>query len=159
MMEENSVNASVPLAVEERIFNELLPKLDQMDFFSSKVFDRTSLFVFAMALGFHQGKRTPLADRKGLIRYETLRNSAENSLFSAVALYELRKINQADHIADMGLTYKIANEYANTGFHFLADQVAQAFDEESFRLDRMEEMDDAFERIKGDIASRELDRK
>lgn len=152
MMEENNVNTSIPLAVEEHIFSELLPKLDQMEFFSSKVFDRTSLFVFAMALGFHKGKRTPLADRKGLIRYETLRNSPENSLFSAVALHELRKTNEADHIADMKITYMIANEYANTGFHYLEEQVNGMFDEESFRLDLMMEMDDAFERIKSDIA-------
>ena len=124
-----------------------------MEFFSPKIFGRTRLFVFAMALGFHLGKRTPLAPhRQGLIRYETLRNSPENSLFSAVALYELRKTNEADHIADMKRTYMIANEYANTGFHYLEEQMNGMFDEESFRLDLMMEMDDAFERIKQDIA-------
>lgn len=123
----------IPLCVEEDI-NHFFDDLDKVAFFS-KV-RRLDLFVLAVAIGYRQKKRTPLKNSHGIIRAEyILDNSDALAIIQAIHIDELRKNAQEDKIDDLSEAYRIANEYANTGFHRLKEELeSSAFDSESIQL-------------------------
>ena len=123
----------IPLCVEEDI-NQFFDDLDKVAFFS-KV-RRLDLFILAVAIGYRQKERTPLKNSHGIIRAEyILDNSDALAIIQAIHIDELRKNAQEDKIDDLSEAYRIANEYANTGFHRLKEELeSSAFDSESIQL-------------------------
>lgn len=129
----------VPLAVDEEIF-QFLPRLNEIDLFGKgedgQGLRRQSLFLFAMAIGYHKGRRTPLKNSHGLIRAEYFaQDDVINSIIQALHIHILRQEAQEDKIDNLNDAYAIANEYANTGFHYLKDMVTDPdFNEEMAQL-------------------------
>ena len=110
----------IPLCVEEDI-NQFFDDLDKVAFFS-KV-RRLDLFILAVAIGYRQKERTPLKNSHGIIRAEyILDNYDALAIIQAIHIDELRKNAQEDKIDDLSEAYRIANEYANTGFLRLKEE-------------------------------------
>lgn len=127
---------AVPLCIEKEI-SELVLQFDKIDLFCQKgqAIPRQDLYMLAMAIGYHLGKRTPLRNLTGFVRAEYL-TSDTISIIQALHIHILRQNTQEDRIDDINEAYQIANEYANTGFHYLKDIIANPdFDEEGTQLD------------------------
>ena len=150
MTEEYIADKVVPLVVEQDIYNNIVHKTEEIFGFPMS---NAELFEFAMAIGFHMGKRTPLKNRKGIIRRENFVNTSFDALISSLLLYELRKIKQDDSVGDMTKAYQVANEYANTGFHYLNNLVNTEtgekgeFDHEIFFMQMMRDMEQIWKQI------------
>ena len=131
-------SSAIPIRIEKEI-SELLPKFDETALCGKNAngqqLQRQDLYLLAMAIGCHQDKRTPLKNPIGLIRAVYLTPDTV-SIRQAVHIHILRQNAQEDKIDDINEAYQIANEYANTGFHYLKDIVTNPnFDEEDAQLD------------------------
>lgn len=135
--EANERNGNVvPLCIEREI-SELLLQFNKIDLFCKKgqPISRQELYMLAMSIGYHRGKRTPLKNSSGLVRAESL-TSDTISIIQSLHIHVLRQNAQEDKIDDINEAYQIANEYANTGFHYLKDIITNPdFDEEDAQLD------------------------
>lgn len=128
-------SARIPLCVEEDI-NQFLNDLDEIHFFAKDSLRRLDLFILALAIGYRQGKRTPLKNSRGIIRAEYITDDSDAlAIIQAIHIDELRKNAQEDKIDDLIGAYRIANEYANTGFHHLKKELeSSSFDSEAIQL-------------------------
>lgn len=79
---------------------------------------RKDQFILAMAIGFEMQDRIPLTKKQTLFLTKYLKPEDE-ALINAVALFECDNVEK---LADKGEVYKIAEEYANAGIHFLKKQ-------------------------------------
>jgi len=111
---------------------------------------QTSLYLIAMALGIHEGRRTPSESKDGLILESAYNNCDMAQAFTySVALQELRKDGRENEIKDNEIVYQIAEEYANTGFAKLEEMISDVnnFDEENLELQLIDIMDDVYASI------------
>ena len=83
---------------------------------------RKNQFILAMAIGYEMEDRIPLKIKQTLFLTKYLKPEDE-ALINAVALMEC---DDVDILADKGRVYKIAEEYANAGIHFLIKQEESA---------------------------------
>ena len=118
-------------SIENYVYENVIPVIDSRKFLGlgkgkadKDSADRSELFFFAMALGIKEGKRTPLATTRGFIQDTAIPGigdfygvSNAMSLIYSLALSELRKEGREDKIHDLEEARKVAQEYANTGFH------------------------------------------
>lgn len=141
------------LYIDKRINETLIPKIDETHFLGLNVpdSDRLELFLFAMALGVKQGVRTPLGTKHGFILEPSIKSvdGAMSYLFSLL-VDELKKINEEDKIDDKDYAFKVAEEYANTGFRIIDELMNKEMDEESQKYGLLEELDEEFESIRRD---------
>lgn len=111
---------------------------------------KTELFLFALALGVHEGKRTPSKAKEGLILTGSFQNTdMAMAVVNSVAIQELRKNGRDNEINNSDVVYQIAEEYANTGFAKIMELIPNfdVFDEERFELQIMEMLDDEYDQI------------
>lgn len=135
---ERSVNDTVvPLLDEKKILN--------LDKHSA---DRTELFLFAMALGVAKGVRTPLKSTHGFILETSVKSydGAMSQIYS-VSINELIGNAEEDKIGDKDYAYKIAEEYANTGFKIIGKWLNGKDNSEDLMWTLIAEMDERFEAI------------
>lgn len=139
------------LNVERQVDTETIAQIDKIGLLGLNTGNtsRTDLFLFALALGIDAQKRTPLATVNSLVREASVNNSGKTaSILSSLFVDEMRKINEEEKISDISETYKVASEYANTGFHiiqeWLDDIKNKNKDEESIMLDLLEKMDEKY---------------
>ncbi len=86
--------------------------------------ERIDLFMFALALGVNEGKRTPSKAKKGFIQESAAKGKElAMSFVYSLALDELRKEGKENQITDKKTVYTIAEEYANTGFNRIKELV------------------------------------
>ena len=108
-------------------------------------------FTFAMALGAGMGKRTPTQKATSWLQYSAINNSdSENRSFAtSIALSELRKTSEENLISQDDTVFKIAAEYANTGFSKIKEMIPDFdnYDEDDFVLQLIEMMDEKYEEI------------
>ena len=79
------------------------------------------VFLMAACLGYAHGKRKPLASgRRDIIRWETFSQQADVPVLFALAIAESGDVEILDQRFEF-LT--IAEEYANTGIHLIAEHV------------------------------------
>lgn len=83
---------------------------------------RKDQFILAMAIGFELQDRIPLKSKQTLFLTKYLKPEDE-ALIYALALYET---DDVEKLADKGEVFKIAEEYANAGIHFLKKDEEQA---------------------------------
>lgn len=138
-------------SIENYIYENVIPMIDNKKFLGlgkgkseKDTANRSELFFFAMALGIRKGERRPLSTTHGFIQDTAIPGvgdiygvSNAMSLIYSVALSELRKDGNEDKINDLEEARKIAQEYANTGFHLIEDWLNDKnLDEETimFRL-------------------------
>lgn len=121
--------------IENYVNDHIVPRIDEKKFLglgkgkgdgSEDIASRSELFLFAMAIGINEGVRTPLATAHGFILDTSLPGTGDfygignaMSLIFSLALSELRKENKTDQVHDLEVARKIAQEYANTGFHII----------------------------------------
>lgn len=146
------------LSIEKRINEEIVPIIDNTQFLGLDKgnTDRIGLFLFAMALGIKEGKRTPLRVHDGLILESSIKSvdGAFSYIFS-VLVDELRKINEEDKIDNKQLAFQIAEEYANTGFLTIEkwlSKINNDDDIEALRFSLIEEMDEKLQSIVDELA-------
>ena len=115
--------------------------------------DRMELFLFAMALGYAQGVRTPSKASHGFI-LETSATSYKGgsgiSQIYSVFINELIQNAEEDKIGDKDYAYRIAEEYANTGFLTIKKWINGKEDPEGLMWSLIAEMDEKLESIFGE---------
>lgn len=118
--------------------------------------ERIDGFMLAFALGVREGYRTPSRSSLGVIN-ETAARGRDNALpfIYSVALRDLRKEGRDNLISDAREVFKIAEEYANTGFKVLTERMLpknpDEYDEETFEMELIQMMDEKYAEITGEI--------
>jgi len=74
----------------------------------------------ATCLGLHAGRPTPLKDRQELARTSYFKEHTDLAVLRAIAIAEIRDV---EVLADENKVFRIAEEYANTGFAELRRRV------------------------------------
>ena len=109
-------------------------------------------FMLALAIGVKEGYRTPSKATLGIINDSATKNALP--FVYSVALSELRREGKDNLINDTKEVFKIASEYANTGFKVLSEQILPEsltdFDEELFEMELIQMMDDKYTEITGE---------
>lgn len=81
--------------------------------------DNKYLFMMAMCIGLHEGRRTDLDNKKDYVRLEYLTDK-EKSIIKALAVAEEGNL---DVLLDKKKVYSIAEQYAATGIKLLKDMI------------------------------------
>ena len=105
--------------------------------------------MLALALGLERGVRTPLKNKKDLIR-QTSCSSSDLSMLRSAALYDLEKEGKENLINDDTVVFSIVQEYANTGFHIIAEELIPDFndyDEDTFYMQLIDKADGLLENL------------
>lgn len=111
---------------------------------------RAKLFMFAMSLGIETNIVTPLKNiyQGGFIRSESIDPQA-NALLHAFYLSTFSNpYEEIDMITNKQNAFKLAEEYANTGFKIMEDYLTQ--NEEHLILSLLEEIQEGYEKIMAD---------
>lgn len=106
---------------------ELVDHLDSLDYFGlgKASINRSELFLFAMALGAETCMETQVVNpySGGLILDKSI-DSKTRSIIYAQCLASLSNPDkELDSITDKSRVYKMAEQYANTGFEIIEDYV------------------------------------
>lgn len=126
-----------------------IPKVNMLNI-SGERNKQTVIYLLAMALGVQEGKRTPSVKKEALILEGSFRNQdLAMAYVYSVAIQELRKLGRENEINDTDIVYKIAEEYANTGFKKIEEMVPdfKDYDEDIFELSLIEMMDEVYDKI------------
>lgn len=140
----------VPICTDSDIKDALSKYFDQNEFLGKDNLERIDLYLFALGYGYHKGKRTPLKASTGLVRGSILEGHPEYmAIIQAIHLHELRLEGKDDTtLVDSNEGYRIANEYANTGFHELLEKLkAPDFNDNEFRSELIENLMDINESV------------
>lgn len=145
-------NNRLVLNVDVKYYTELIPQLDNSDYFrlSNQNCQRKELFNFALALGYKRGYPTELEKRVSLIRREVLAN--DKYLYMSVFFKEFieGELCNIDKITDEGEVFSIIENYVNTGFSVLKDYMKDYKDEDvAFML--IKEMDEIYKDFEDDL--------
>lgn len=107
------------LSIDKHINDSVIPAIDETKILGldKGASERIELFLFAMALGVRLGKRTPLKVQHGFIRETSIKGlmGAMSTIYSLL-VNEVKNTSDEDKIDDKNLAFKVAEEYANTGF-------------------------------------------
>lgn len=141
------------LSISEEIYSDfVLPYLDEKDVLNmNSDGERADLFMVALALGVKAGVRTPIKKSRGFIQNSALETKPNYlSYIRAVAISELRKTKEENLVANTDIVYKIAEEYANTGFEELKKMLPkiERYDSETFVLKLIEGLQDEYQTLK-----------
>lgn len=105
--------------IEKKLHETLFEKLDRTKYFdlNNPSLQRLDLFQFALALGIDKGERTPLKNRFGLVRTESVDKAMP--FFRSVYFQEFLKFDteKVDSIVEMDEGFYVVEEFANTGFN------------------------------------------
>ncbi len=148
------INNRIVLNVDAKYINDLIPVLDNNNYFelSNQNCPRKELFNFALALGYKRGYPTELEKRVSLIRREIIAN--ENYLYMSVFFKESLSddLDKIDMITDENKVYGVVENYVNTGLSVLKDYLSD-MNEEQLLFSLMSEMDEAYNEYKEDHLS------
>lgn len=130
---------------------ELADKLDVDGYFGlgqgygrANSISRSQLFTYAMALGFEAQERTPLEKQyQGGFVQDTAIDGRMMALICGEHLCEIGE-NGLDQMTNKQAMYRLAEQYANTGFLIIANQMAEQ-SEEDLLFDMLMELDDMYE--------------
>jgi len=103
---------------------QLIEKIDDVDYMGlSKGTTRTELFLFAMSLGIESKTKTEVINpySGGLVLDKSIDGKTRASMYSQFLSSLHNPENEIDEIANKTLVYKMAEQYANTGFEIIAD--------------------------------------
>lgn len=104
---------------------QLLEKIDEVNYMGLglKGITRSELFLFAMSLGVESKTKTEVINPYpgGLILDKSIDSKTQASMYSQFISLLEDPNNEIDAIADKSQVYKMAEQYANTGFEILAD--------------------------------------
>lgn len=133
------------------VVREYMDKVDLLKIKSRG--DRIDGFMLALAIGVKEGYRTSSKSSLGIINDSAAKGRSLPFIYS-VALRELRREGKDNLINDTKEVFKIAEEYANTGFKVLSEQMLPEslndFDEGLFEMELIQMMDDKYTEITGE---------
>lgn len=105
--------------------NQLIEKIDEINYMGLgiKSITRSDLFLFAMSLGVESESPTEVKTpyTGGLILEKSINGKTKSSMYAQFIFMLKDPENELDAIADKGKVFKTAEQYANTGFEFIAD--------------------------------------
>lgn len=134
---------------------KIVSKIDEMQYLDlhlgggkSVSTARIDLFLFAMALGMDTVP-TEVKQPDTFIRDEYVKVK-HDALFYAAYIHNLKDKNDLDSILNKDQVYKLAQNYANTGFDLIGDMM-QTKTESVSELELIKELDGEFERFFGEI--------
>ena len=142
------------LSIDNEINEKVIPELDKTNLLGlgKTSSDRTGLFMFAMALGVKEGKRTPLSSKHGFILEASIKSfDGAMSLLFSLLVQELQGTNEEEKIDNKDYAFMVAEEYANTGFQKIKEWVNHIEDEESVTYSLIEELDAKYEELFGTV--------
>jgi hypothetical protein len=140
------------LSIDKSLIDTLIKKIDSENYLGLGTADsqRIDLFLFAMAIGLAEGRRTPLKTSHGFI-LETAVKPRQLSMMNSVLVNELRKTNEEEKITDKEMLFKVAEEYANTGFQIIQnDWMKNDQDAEERALTLLNILDDKYDELFGE---------
>lgn len=104
---------------------QLIEKIDDINYMGLglKGITRSELFLFAMALGVESKTKTEVVNpyAGGLVLDKSIDGKTLASMYAQFILLLEDPDNELDAISDKGRVYKMAEQYANTGFEIIAD--------------------------------------
>ena len=107
--------------------NQLIERLDDENYMGlgTKSITRSALFLFAMALGVEAQSPTELKNKYsgGLVLDKSIDGKTQASMYANFIKSLKDPENELDSIANKADVYKIAEQYANTGFEIIADYI------------------------------------
>lgn len=107
--------------------NQLIEKLDDENYMGlgTKSITRSALFLFAMALGVETKSPTELKNKYsgGLVLDKSIDGKTQASMYANFITSLKDPENELDSVASKADVYKMAEQYANTGFEIIADYV------------------------------------
>lgn len=108
------------LSIDKKINDSVVPVIDETKFLGLDKFNisRIDLFMFAMAIGLKERKKTPLSASHGFI-LESYISGNDFAKMYTLLVDELRRTNEEEKIGDKDAAFRIAQEYANTGFQVI----------------------------------------
>lgn len=128
-------------AVNQFIKEELEDK--NFFFLNNKYTDRQDLFDFALALGVHADKATRLESKVGLVRTERLTMPSTMHKYIAIyydKVYAREGHTNVDELSDYDRIFSVVEEYANTGFQMIIEEMKTNTSNENFMYDRINEL-------------------
>ncbi len=109
---------------------------------------RIELFLFAMALGLDTVP-TEVKQPDTFVRDEYVKNKHDAFLY-AVFIHDLDDKNDLDCVAQKEQVYKLAQNYANTGFDLIGDMMDNKI-ESVVELELIKELDEKYMEYFGDV--------
>lgn len=109
---------------------------------------RIDLFLFAMALGMDTVP-TEVKQPDTFIRDEYVKNKHDAFLYAAYIHY-LENKDDLDCVANKDQVYKLAQNYANTGFDLIGDMIENKT-EAVAELELLKELDEQYENYFGEV--------
>lgn len=104
---------------------ELTDRLDENDYFGlgKATINRSELFLFAMALGVEAGAKTQVVNpyTGGFILDKSIDSKSQAIMYAQYLTSFSDPEKDLDNILDKGHVYKLAEQYANTGFKIIED--------------------------------------
>ena len=130
---------------------QLIKKIDEIDYMGlgTKSITRSELFLFAMSLGVESKTKTKIVNAYtgGLVLDKSIDNRTKASMYSLFISLLEDPSNELDKTTDKTEIYKMAEQYANTGFEIIEDYYDNKKDEDLL-WDLFLELDSQYEDIK-----------
>jgi len=119
-------NSKMPDRLEYSVnANRLIEKLDDNNYLGlgTKSITRSALFLFAMSLGVECKLPTELKNKYsgGLVLDKSIDGKTQASMYAEFIFSLNDPENRLDDISGKADVYKMAEQYANTGFEIIAD--------------------------------------
>jgi hypothetical protein len=130
---------------------QLIEKIDEENYLGlgNKGITRSELFLFAMSLGVESESPTEVKNpyTGGLVLDKSIDGKTQASMYAQFISLLKDPENELDTIAKKSEVYKMAEQYANTGFEYIADYLAKKKPEDLV-WDLFLELDKQYEAIK-----------
>ena len=136
------------LSIDKKVNDTVIQTIEKKRFLrlDKSNIDRIDLFLFALAVGVQKGQRTPLESTHGFVLESAFaKNGGPMSGIYSLNVQEMIKCNEEEKISDKDTAYKIAQEYANTGFREIGKWLQE--DEETRLYALLAEMDEKYEEL------------
>lgn len=132
---------------------ELVDRLDELDYFGlGKVtINRSELFLFAMALGAEVGMETQVVNpyTGGFVLDKSIDSKTQAVMCAQYLASFSDPEKELDNIMDKGRVYKMAEQYANTGFKIIEDYIENK-KANDLVIDLFLELDDQYAKLWGE---------
>ena len=137
------------LSIDKKYKDGVIAGIDDRKFLGldNETVQHIEMFMFAAAVGIHNGVRTSLSSKLGFIQASAVRPEQMSLIFS-VMVDEMRKVNTEDKISDQDIAFTIIQEYANTGLKEIGKWMSETKDNDKL-WDLIADMDDMYEKCFG----------
>lgn len=127
---------------------DIIDRIDDSDYLclGNKSSSRSELFLFAMALGCDTLPTPPESIYPGGLILEKAIDSSTLASIYALFLYQ-HKGEDIDAITNKGEVFRLAQEYANTGFENLEDYMNTKKSDEDLAWELLRELDEQYEAL------------